>query len=832
MRRYQKLFTWLAVTIGLVLTIGLILSIAYKDDVRSFVVSEINKNLTSEISVGEVRFSFLRYFPYASVEFLDVSAPEPPELISTGTVLKAGKVSLLFNPLKILFDDYSLEKVLIKDATLNLQVSSEGETNYKIWKSNSDSTKKSFVLQLHNVRIENVDVLYYNAANLQDYRFIIREADLEGKFGQEYYTLETTADLYAETFEINNVNYLSNKDCILSLNIGVNETEGVYHFEPSGIKIQGLNATLSGDIKQNDIGSLLDLTINSDNSDIPALISVLPESITSWSNGFNYTGAADFTCKINGISGTTSKPEIDLQFSTTNASIKPDESDYKLTKLASKGSYKSRKNSANKVEVLNITEFSGELNGRKIDGRLTIEDFSRPLIKLDVNTEADLNAISKFYKPDTLEFIKGLAVASIKFVGISKEVTTYKSTGNIRLSGVSFKLKQKDLEFRDLNGLVHLEDNDVIVDSLRFYHGESDLTLHGTISNFINWLINKNTKLIIKAKANAGVINLDEVLAKEKSVSSNEPGFRFYFSDNLVLDLSVSVGKFHFKKFEASNIIGNISLQDKTLQTRSLYFQTAGGEVRLVGLIKDLVDDSLRMDYDAVVENLDITRLFNEMGNFGQEVITDKNLKGRVSAEVLFRSKWSKELEINSKSIVARSDFTIKDGELIRFTPMLELQKFLKGSDLQLIRFSTLSNTIDIKNEEIHIPMMEIKSSALDLQASGVHRFDNIVDYKLQLYLSQLMGKKVRAANTEFGVIEDDGFGRPMVFLTMKGPINSPKFTYDSKSVEEKITKDIKKEVKGLKEIFQEEFGGKKNDTVKKPDQKREELQIDWEDAE
>lgn len=162
---------------------------------------------------------------------------------------------------------------------------------------------------------------------------------------------------------------------------------------------------------------------------------------------------------------------------------------------------------------------------------------------------------------------------------------------------------------------------------------------------------------------------------------------------------------------------------------------------------------------------------------------------------------------------------------------MLALSKFLKGADLKNIKFSTLTNTIEIRNRRIYIPRMEIKSTAMDLTTSGEHTFDNVVDYKLQLYLSQIMGKRIRAQNTEFGTIEDDGLGRPKVFLTMKGLASDPKFAWDRNSVEKKISDEVKNETKSLKNIIKAEFGQEDPDKNPVPDKKKkEELQIDYEE--
>lgn len=181
--------------------------------------------------------------------------------------------------------------------------------------------------------------------------------------------------------------------------------------------------------------------------------------------------------------------------------------------------------------------------------------------------------------------------------------------------------------------------------------------------------------------------------------------------------------------------------------------------------------------------------------------------------------------------IYMKSDLTIENGELNNFEPMLALSKYLKGADLRKITFSTLKNQIEIKNQTIYIPSMHIQSNAIDLTASGTHTFNNYIDYKLQLLLSDLIGKKVREQHTEFGNIEDDGLGKMKLFLSMKGPMSNPKITYDRKGVEDKIKNDVKLEKQNLKVILKEEFKWFKKDSVKhekptgKP--KNQELQLD-----
>ncbi|HRC32807.1 MAG TPA: AsmA-like C-terminal region-containing protein, partial [Bacteroidia bacterium] len=162
------------------------------------------------------------------------------------------------------------------------------------------------------------------------------------------------------------------------------------------------------------------------------------------------------------------------------------------------------------------------------------------------------------------------------------------------------------------------------------------------------------------------------------------------------------------------------------------------------------------------------------------------------------------------------------------------LKKYVKGADFKNIKFETLENQIEIKYGKIIIPNMEIRSTAMNLYASGTHTFTNEIDYKIKMQLSEVLGRKVKNLNTEFGIIEEDGLGKPNIFVSMKGPIANPVVKYDRKAVESHIAQSAKQEKQNLKVILNKEFGlFKKDSTVIKANttperkKKKQELIID-----
>ena len=107
---------------------------------------------------------------------------------------------------------------------------------------------------------------------------------------------------------------------------------------------------------------------------------------------------------------------------------------------------------------------------------------------------------------------------------------------------------------------------------------------------------------------------------------------------------------------------------------------------------------------------------------------------------------------------------------------------------------------------------MEINSDAIDIYASGTHKFNNEIEYHLRLLWSELKSKKQKGEDAEFGVVIDDGLNRPSLFFVIKGTLDNPIVKYDKQGLKKKIVSDIKKEGQNLKQAIREEFNIRKND--------------------
>ena len=282
--------------------------------------------------------------------------------------------------------------------------------------------------------------------------------------------------------------------------------------------------------------------------------------------------------------------------------------------------------------------------------------------------------------------------------------------------------------------------------------------------------------------------------------------------NNIQFKLNAAILNFSYAKFEAQSITGEIEIKNQKAIISDMRLQTMQGEAE-IDAFADNSSNKLDVVLQSKLKNINISNMFLQLNNFGQTTLQENNIKGYATADLDFSGSWSNALEPNLKSIKSNINLTIDRGELIDFKPLLSLSKFVDIQDLQKIKFSNLKSNIEIKDKTIFLPSTSIKNSALNIIFWGTHSFENDINYHIELLISELLAKKRKDKDEEFGPVENDPDNKRSAFILMTGTVDKPIIKYDRKGLKENIKKDIKEEKQNLKQLLKEEFGLFKKDT-------------------
>lgn len=350
--------------------------------------------------------------------------------------------------------------------------------------------------------------------------------------------------------------------------------------------------------------------------------------------------------------------------------------------------------------------------------------------------------------------------------------------------------------------------------------GSSDFALSGSSSNLLNYFLN-DEKLDIDATLLSQNTDLNKLLDDLSDKQDTVQALRY--PEDIDLRLGFEFGSITMKQVTARNAYGNIHYSFPSLVLDSLHAETMDGMLSGKLGLYNLHKETHLAAVTSTINSVKIDELFTSFNNFGQDFLTSKNIKGSVSGDAEFSALISKDFKMNGSDINLESIIIIDDGELNDFQPMIEMSRFLKLDKMDHIEFSTIQNTIMIKDNMITIPEMDIQSSALNLNASGAHSFDNTFNYHLAIKLSELLFKKAQgSANKEFEVALDENDHRT-VFLLLYDEGDGMMIEFDEQQAMKKIREDMKNERSELKVVLHEEFGVFRNDEAVRKNANKEE---------
>lgn len=812
--------------IFLLISAALIIAYLYKDDVKTVVINELNKRLTTEVNVKDVEFSLLSKFPSASINLIDIVAKSPDSFnkkdftkINTDTLFSADNLFLEFNVPDIIDENYTLKSIDAKNGRLNIFIDRKGNDNLKFWKEDTTSSGSNFEIKLNKLIFNKIYLCFYNLSQDLILRTRTNKLVFKGDFASDDYSLATYGYFRIYEFHYDDVDYFNSNN--VALNLDLQAYNNYYKITRGNIQVEDLDFQISGDVKNAETNTV-NLSVKGKNLNIKSFLSILPEKYKKDIKDYRSSGKFYFDMEINGEVDNIKSPHISADFGINNGIIQRKGTNIVLENVNLDGKFSNGAKNNSITTSLVLDSFNLNIGGGDYSGKFRMENLKQPKIELIGKGEIDLELFQEFFQIDTIENLSGFLSTDFKFSCVInnpsklsvEDFRKAKSEGKIELKQTSLKIKDSPYEISNANGNFTFKNSDLKIDSLFMTINENDFILHGYFNNIVSYLLVDNQKLSITGEICSKSVNLNKLISYD---SEQGDDISYKFPENIYINTTINIDNFIFNKFNAQSVRGKFKFIDNSLSGSPLMFNTMDGLIKSTFTIKQNADNSFTTKVYATLTSIDIKKLFYSFNNFDQDFIQDKHLNGNINADVTYSSDWDNKFNVDTKSIIADCDITVKNGQLVDFEPMERLSNFIELEELMNIKFDRLENSIMIKNEKVIIPKMEIKSSAFEIELSGEHYFDYRIDYKVKVLLSDILAKKAKKnkkENNEFGQIEDDGLGRTSIYLSIKGTVDDYKISYDTKNVITHIKEELQEEKTNLKMILNEEFGWFKKDSA------------------
>ena len=828
---------------------GLTLQYLFNGKVKELFVRELNKQLATEVKVDDIKLSLFRDFPFASVRFTGVQMKEATGGKTSGNLLKAGLIAMKFNIPDLLRNKFSVHYVSIADAEFRLHYFSDGTDNYHILKSSNAAESSQFQLDIRRISFSNARFIYLDDAAQQSADLTAETLLLKGRFRNESFRMNLSGKVQIEEFKVNKMVFIDKRAVKLNADVDIETSKGLYTVSNGQLILDKLQLSTNGWMIHRNDRQEMNLTISASNTPVNKIISLIPDKYNAQLSNYNFDGTGAITLLIKGLFGGGHTPAVTANITLNDGNIIHRKTNVGLQELKLSVRYVSLQDS--RGMNLNISNFNAKLKNGAITGSIIMDGLESPAIKASFSGEFDLAGIRDFLHSDTITRLSGMMNITGSFSGKIADIQHPSSsdfrnstfTGICNLSNVDVGLKGYNQPVTGLSGTFHFDNNDLVINALNGKFGESDYSIRGSVGNLLAKLFVKGEKLIIDGSLVSEKINWDEISTSSEGTSDYSFGIP---GDIEIGNLKLDIRNFRFRKFDARNLTAMLAVHNRILTADNILLQSMQGTVSGKATINASNPSHSILTCDARVNKVNINKLFTEFGNFGNTDLVAENLDGRVTGKVLFSGLMYPNLDMDLESIKSHAELMVEDGRLVNYEPMMDLSTFLRVEDLKDIRFETLTNEIDIANQVIYIPVMEIKTSALNLTLMGTHTFDNEINYHFSIALADILASKFRKRNPgyskqeEFGPLAEDNRGRTMVYVSMTGTVDKPVFGYDKKAVRQKLGSEMQNQQSELKQVFSKEFRRTAGDSLsqrkskkdKETQKKQEEgkFVIEWDD--
>lgn len=765
---------------------------SHKKELIEQAKTAIHEKLGGDVSIEDLNVTFFRHFPSFSIRLLNIQVTDSIFKKHGRPLLSAENLFVRLSTPRLLFGKIHINKLTIRKGGFHLFTDASGYTNgYLLQKNDSTSLKKKE--QEENIATRQI----LDWIVVEDFTFHLQDIPGDKQYGITINTLNARVQQSGKNFSIEvkkdlsinglafkkkNGSFVTNQKMKGEYVLLFDNESRMLSFKDMAITIGEQPFTFTGQFWLG-IENKFDLHIKSKQLPIIFARSLLTPKISKALGLAVVREQLDVDAHIGGSLG-GGDPRVHVKFVANNTDLSTKWLDMKNASFS--GEYLNEV-----VPGAGYTDENSHIYIKKLDGfweglplnvrELKICNLITPALSVNIKTSFPLQELNSALQSKTIQFTGGEGHAELSYNGRTDSISSKNSrlTGYLHFSNGEMLLTGPQSKLQQCRGNFRFDNANLIVDSLDAILAGNPIYMRGEAKNVLSLLSDDNVPVSLDWNIFAPVININSiqsVLKRKVSVSpptkttKRKLGSTVDNIDNLLssgkVTASLRADRLQFQKMDARNLVADLALEGNTWSIKKASLQHGDGSVAVTANILEISTKKLEFSSRLALKNVDASKTFYAFESFGIKDLGHQNIKGKLNASARYSLLLNGSGEPDWSSIRGKAFFSIKNGALINYPPLMSIQKTaFKKRDFSNVRFAEIRDELKLENGGVYIKRMAINSSVLTLFLQGVYGLKNNTDISIQVPLKNL-SKKQDEAHPEF--IRGDGRGGMSVFLRAK----------------------------------------------------------------
>ena len=706
----KRIVKWLSILV-LSLCILIVFSIVvFQNKIESAALSQLDQLTNHQLSYTTANINYINSFPSIT---LDLSEPKLYDL-DYNEAIQLEQFQIKMNLFKSLFSNPVISRLVVKNGSVTLRERNQKWNVVDLMTSESSTATEAKLITIDELIVENFNVIIDRGTADQIVQLSLPSAVMKMTHQHSKLKIEVQGlvrfDYLINAGDAQLVEILDSFQATLEYNTDTKQLEISKTQLDNGLTAEGwFNANNS----QRDI----ELKIEKLDADI----------FNTWIANNTKSGSEAIQLKgeVSGIVSMDAIEDINYSFYLEDFGIL--HPTVELTDINS--------TMTGNQEAFTVQKFSFEVDGQNLNGILNYQIQQNKIIELNLEGDVPLQTIYRLTGDTQFKDVEGgfkisdFSLSNYSIKSNEKDIT-YFIDASVIPQGIRLQTKD-DKELTVTSGGLRLNGGEFIADNLVIKLDKSSLTVNAKYAS--------DQRRFIKMDATSDFINLDDLMHFADNETSGS-SVNVLDANRIFLDIKAKTAILN--DVELTNVKVKLNSVDNAIDI-DVNAQAFSGVIDADGRLSHNGEHyHLHLNVDAAGINLEDCMEQNK--NFGQDIITNKNLKGDVNTLCSFDLFYDKDWKFQQTRTKGLIGATILNGQLKDMELMRQFSKFVNINDLNNIQFTELNNYLEIQGKNIYIPTMFIQSNAANFTISGYHSTENVQLYYLKLNAGQILSNKFK----------------------------------------------------------------------------------------
>lgn len=709
--------------------------------------------------IKDMEPSLIHSFPNVSVSLEGVTIRDSLWSAHQHSLLDVARIFIKVNTFSLLKKQLDIKMITLEKGSIHLFTDSAGYSNASVFKRNTDvkAEGKSRAADITSLQLNDVDLVIEDRYKHKLFSFAIGnlEGNLRNNDSGWNCRLNMALLVNSLAFNTEKGSYLKDKPLQADLEVNYNKEKKVLEVPQQAMRIDGQSLSAGASFSFGDQPRVFTVHILADQIPFALARSLLTAKIASKLDSINIEKPLDVEAQLKGVMQPGDKPSVYVTWKTTDNLVTTKGMELQQCSFGGRFSneWMPGEPRVDENSVVSLYGLKALCYGLPVSAdTVHITNLKHPTLMGYFRSDFPLTELNNAQGEDgVFNFTGGTAKAVLYYKGgitAGDTIVPYLK-GKIQLINGSMEYIPRNLQFKACNAVLDFNGQDLFLHDITIRSQKSNLRMEGSVRNIARLYFTAPEKLQLDWKIRSDGIDLDEFRSflavrksgKKKSAAANRKKMSRIASQLDVMlnscnvNIDVAVNKLTYGNFVAQDVKANLSLKETNVNLQQISLAHAGGSIDMNGTMTQQGTNN-RFKINANIRNVHVDQLFHAFDNFGMQSLSSRNLKGIFSANAAVSGNIKDDGRMAPQSMYGTLDFDLRQGALVHFAPLEDIGDLVfRRRNLGNITFDNLKNTLTLQGNKIIVPPMQINSSALYMDVSGVYAMTKGTDMYISVPL-------------------------------------------------------------------------------------------------